>query len=206
MKLPVITLDNKPAGDIELLDTVFGVPVRVDLMNRAVHWQRNKARQGTHKTKDVSEVSGTGKKPFKQKGTGSARAANRRATQHRGGQIVFGPVVRSHATDLPKKIRLAALRSALSSKVAEGKVVILKDVVAKTHKTKEMAATLAKLQLTSALMVFAGDLDTNFGRGVSNIPRMDVLPATAANVLDILRHDHLVLTQDAAQALEERLK
>ena len=206
MKLPIITLENKSAGDIELLDTVFGVPVRVDLMNRAVHWQRNKARQGTHKTKDVSEVSGTGKKPFKQKGTGSARAANRRATQHRGGQIVFGPVVRSHATDLPKKIRLAALRSALSCKVAEGKVIILDDVKAKTHKTKEMAATFTKLQLASALIMFAGELDTNFGRGLSNIPRMDVLPANAANVLDILRHDHLVLTQGAAQALEERLK
>lgn len=206
MKLQVLTLDNKKAGDIDLSDAVYGVEVRPDLLNRAVKWQRNKARQGTHKVKTISEISGTGKKPFKQKGTGNARQGSLRSTQMRGGQTVFGPVVRSHETSLPKKIRQAALRSALSSKASEKKLIVLDDVKAKSHKTKEMAATLKGLNLTSALFIFDGDLDTNFSRAVSNIPHMDVLPQGGANVLDILKHDQLVLTKQAAKDLEARLE
>ncbi len=206
MKLKVLTLDNKAAGDIELSDAVYGVEIRPDLLNRAVKWQRNKARQGTHKVKTISEISGTGKKPFKQKGTGNARQGSLRSTQMRGGQTVFGPVVRSHETGLPKKIRKAALRVALSAKVAEKKCVVLDAVKVQSHKTKDMAKTLQNLDLKSALFIFDGELDTNFGRAVANIPHIDVLPQGGANVYDILKHDHLVLTKQAAKDLEARLE
>ncbi len=205
MKLKVLTLENKAAGDIELSDIVYGAELRPDLLNRAVKWQRNKARQGSHKVKTISEIAGTGKKPFKQKGTGNARQGSSYATHMRGGQTVFGPVVRSHETSLPKKVRQAALRVALSSKVAEKKLVVLDDVKAKSHKTKDMAKTLKGLDLTSALFIFDGQLDENFGRAVSNIPHIDVLPQGGANVYDILKHDHLVLTKQAAKDLEARL-
>lgn len=205
MKHPVLNLDNKKVGEIELAETVFGGEVRVDLLTRVVHWQRNKARQGTHKVKTISEISGTGKKPFKQKGTGNARQGSMRATQHRGGQTVFGPVVRSHATDLPKKMRQAALRSALASKSQSGKLIILDKATLDTHKTKNAAGKLTAMNLNNALFIFSGELDHNFKRAVSNIPYIDVLPHVGANVLDILKHDTLVLTQDAAQALQERL-
>jgi large subunit ribosomal protein L4 len=205
MKHPVLNLDNKKVGEIELAEAIFGGEVRVDLLTRVVHWQRNKARQGTHKVKTISEISGTGKKPFKQKGTGNARQGSMRATQHRGGQTVFGPVVRSHATDLPKKMRQAALRSALASKSQSGKLIILDQATLDTHKTKNAAGKLTAMNLNNALFIFSGELDSNFKRAVSNIPYIDVLPHVGANVLDILKHDTLVLTQDAAQALQERL-
>jgi large subunit ribosomal protein L4 len=205
MKHPVLNLDNKKVGEIELTEAVFGGEVRVDLLTRVVHWQRNKARQGTHKVKTISEISGTGKKPFKQKGTGNARQGSMRATQHRGGQTVFGPVVRSHATDLPKKMRQAALRSALASKSQSGKLIILDKATLDTHKTKNAAGKLTAMNLNNALFIFSGELDNNFKRAVSNIPYIDVLPHVGANVLDILKHDTLVLTQEAAQALQERL-
>lgn len=204
MKHPVLNLDNKKVGDVELAE-FFAAEVRVDLITRAVHWQRNKARQGTHKVKTISEISGTGKKPFKQKGTGSARAGSTRATHHRGGQTVFGPVVRSHETDLPKKMRVAALRSALASKSQSGKLIVLDTAKFETHKTKAASGKLTTMNLSSALIIFDGELDTNFKRAVSNIPYIDVLPQKGANVLDILKHDTLVLTQDALQALQERL-
>ena len=204
MKHPVISLENKKVGDIDLAE-FFAGEVRVDLLTRAIHWQRNKARQGTHKVKTISEISGTGKKPFKQKGTGSARAGSTRATHHRGGQTVFGPVVRSHETDLPKKMRQAALRSALASKSQEGKLIILDKATLDSHKTKNAAGKLQALNWSNALIIFNGELDNNFKRAVANIPYIDVLPQIGANVLDILKHDTLVLTQDAITALQERL-
>jgi large subunit ribosomal protein L4 len=204
MKLQVVSLENKKVADIDLNDAVFGAPIRADLMARMVHYQRNKARSGNHKTKTISEISGTGKKPFAQKGTGNARAGTLRASHHRGGQTVFGPVVRSHATDLPKKVRAAALRSALSVKAAEGKLIIL-DAVAKTNKTKEMAKAFTGLNLTKALIILGGEPDKNFVLGAANIKNMNTLPAIGANVLDILKHDHLILNQAAVKELEERL-
>lgn len=204
MKHPVLNIDNKKVGDFDLAD-FFGGEVRIDLITRAVHWQRNKARQGSHKTKTIAEISGTGKKPFKQKGTGSARAGSTRASHHRGGQTVFGPVVRSHETDLPKKMRAAALRSALASKSQAGKLIILDKAVLADHKTKNATAKLQGLNINNALFIFNGELDNNFKRAVANIPHIDVLPQGGANVLDIIKHDTLVLTQDAAQALQERL-
>jgi large subunit ribosomal protein L4 len=204
MKLQVLSLENKKVADIDLNDAVFGAPIRADLMARMVHYQRNKARSGNHKTKTISEISGTGKKPFAQKGTGNARAGTLRASHHRGGQTVFGPVVRSHATDLPKKVRAAALRSALSVKAAEGKLIIL-DAVAKTNKTKEMAKAFTGLNLTKALIILGGEPDKNFVLGAANIKNINTLPAIGANVLDILKHDHLILNQAAVKELEERL-
>ena len=205
MKHPIMSLENKKVGEAELADAIFAGQVRVDLMARAVHWQRNKARQGTHKTKTIAEISGSGKKPFKQKGTGSARQGSRRASHHRGGQTVFGPLVRSHETSLTKKMRQAALRSALASKTQSGQLIILDKAVLDSHKTKNAVSKLQNMNIANALIIFNGELDQNFQRAVANIPHLDVLPQVGANVLDILKHDTLILTQDAVQALQERL-
>ena len=206
MKIAVKTLENKDAGQIDLDDSVFGIEVCDDVLHRAVHWQLNKRRAGTHKTKDVAEVSGTGKKPHAQKGTGRARAGYSRRPQTRGGGVVFGPTPRSHATSLPKKIRHLALRMALSAKGKGGKLVILDDVKAKTHKTKPMAQALSKFGFESVLVVCGKEVDPNFARATANLPKIDVLPSEGANVYDILRRDTLVLTKDAVAALTERLK
>lgn len=205
MKYAVVNFENKKVADVDLNDAVFGAEVRVDLMSRVVHWQRNKARQGSHKTKTISEISGTGKKPFAQKGTGNARAGTLRASHHRGGQTVFGPLVRSHETDMPKKIRAAALRSALSCKAKDGKLVILDSAKAKTHKTKDMVASFEKMKLANALFVLGGEMDANFIKATSNIKHISTLPTMGANVYDILKYDALVLDQAAIKELEERL-
>jgi large subunit ribosomal protein L4 len=207
MKVAVVDLTNKKTGDLELPKTVFSAPIREDLMARMVTWQRDKARTGSHKAKMISEVSGRGQKPWAQKGTGRARAGTLKRTQDRGGGVVFGPVVRSHATSLPKKVRQAALKSALSVKAKSKKVIVLSEAKAKTHKTKDMALALKKMGLDNALIIFDGDaLETNFLRAVNNIPCVNVLPQRGANVKDILAHDTLVLTQSAVKELEERLK
>lgn len=206
MKISVKSLENKDAGSIDLDESVFGVEVKKDVLHRAVHWQLNKRRAGTHKTKDVSEVAGTGKKPHAQKGTGSARAGQRRRPQTVGGGRVFGPVVRSHATDLPKKVRKLALKMALSAKVKENKLVIIDEATAKTHKTKPVAAALKKFGFASALIVGGKEIDANFARATANLPKIDVLPSIGANVYDIIRRDVLVLTKDAVSELTEKLK
>lgn len=205
MKVAVKSLDNKKVGDIDLNDAIFGLAPRADVLHRAVNWQLNKRRSGNHKTKDLSEVSGTGKKPYGQKGTGRARTATLRSTRHVGGAVMHGPVVRSHATELPKTFRKLALKVALSSKQAAGKLVVLDAAAAKSHKTKDMAKTLKALGLTSALIIDAA-VDQNFGRAASNIPLIDVLPQQGINVYDILRRDTLVLTKEAVAQLEARLK
>lgn len=205
MKYAVVNLENKKVADIDLNEAVFGGTVRVDLMARVVHWQRNKARSGNHKVKTISEISGTGKKPFAQKGTGSARAGTRRATHHRGGQTVFGPVVRSHETDMPKKIRQAALRSALASKVQSGKLIILDEAKAKTHKTKDMVGAFTNMNVSNALFILGGEMDRNFVKGAANIKHIATLPTIGANVYDILKYDQLVLNRAAIAELEERL-
>jgi large subunit ribosomal protein L4 len=205
MKTNVISLDNQTVGEIELADAVFGVPVRTDLLARMVNWQLAKRRSGNHKTKGVSEISGTTKKPFKQKGTGNARQGSLRSPQFRGGATIFGPVVRSHAHDLPKKVRKLALRIALSAKARDGKLVVLDDAKVGTPKTRELVARFAKLGWSSVLVI-DGNLDGNFALASRNIPHVDVLPQVGANVYDILRRDTLVLTKDAVQALEARLK
>ena len=206
MKCKVVTLDNKAAGEVDLDDSVFGVEVRKDLLARMVNYQLAKRRRGTHKTKDVSEISGTGAKPFAQKGTGNARQGSRRSAQQRGGQTTFGPQPRSHAHSLPKKVRAAALKSALSAKQRDGKLIVLDDAKAQEPKTKPLAERLAKMGLNSALIVGGAELDGNFVSAASNIAQVDVLPSQGANVYDILRRDTLVLTKQAVEILQERLK
>jgi large subunit ribosomal protein L4 len=171
-----------------------------------VHYQLNKRRAGTHKTKGISEISGTGKKPYKQKGTGNARQGSLRSPQFVGGATIFGPVVRSHATDLPKKVRKLALKMALSAKGKAGKLIVLDNATAKTHKTKPMAEALEKFGFKSALIVGGKEIDPNFARATANIPRIDVLTVQGANVYDIIRRDTLVLTKEAVSDLTERLK
>ncbi len=205
MKVAVKTLDNKDAGSMDLSDAVFGVEVRADILHRMVHYQLNKRRSGNHKTKGISEVSGTGKKPYGQKGTGRARIGTLRAPQYVGGATIFGPVVRSHATELPKKQRILALKTALSAKLAEGKLVVLDEAKAKAPKTKEMIAKMNTLGFNSTLIICGEELDHNFALSVRNIPLLNVLPSDGANVYDILRHDTLVLTKEAVENLTKRL-
>ncbi len=206
MKLAVKTLDNGSAGDIELADEVFGVPVRKDILARMVQWQLAKRRAGTHKTKGISDIQGTTKKPWRQKGTGRARQGSLRSPQFRGGAVIFGPVVRSHAFGLQKKVRRLALKTALSAKQAEGKLVVLDDATLKDPKTRQLAERFEKLGWGSVLIIGGPVLDENFARAARNLPKVDVLPQQGANVYDILRRDTLVLTRDAVQHLEARLK
>jgi len=206
MKIDVVNLEAQNVGSVELADEVFGVEVRRDILARMVNYQLAKRRAGTHKTKQIWEVSGTTKKPFKQKGSGNARQGSLRSAQFRGGGVIFGPVVRSHAHDLPKKVRALALKVALSAKVAEGKLVILEKAAVASPKTKELLARLTKLNLANALFIDGAELDLNFALASRNLPFVDVLPSQGANVYDILRRDTLVLTKDAVLALEARLK
>jgi len=207
MKLKVTSLDNKEVGSIDLADEVFGLPeVRADILARMVHWQLAKRRAGTHKTKGVSEIQGTTKKPWAQKGTGRARQGSLRSPQFRGGATIFGPVVRSHEFGLQKKVRRLALKTALTAKQKDGKLVVLDKASAKETKTGALAKQFAALGWTSALIIDGPTLDQNFARAARNLPGIDVLPQQGANVYDILRCDTLVLTRDAVQHLEARLK
>jgi large subunit ribosomal protein L4 len=205
MKCDVLTLENKRAGSIDLADGVFGSEVRKDIISRMVNWQLAKRRSGNHKTKNVSEIQGTTAKPWNQKGTGRARAGTVRATQFRGGSTVFGPVVRDHGHKLPRKVRQMAMRSALSSKQADGKLIILEDAKLDAPKTKDLAAKLSALGWSNVLIVTGAEVDGNFARAAANIANVDVLPQQGANVYDIIRRDTLVLTKDAAEHLQERL-
>ncbi len=206
MKVQVKKLDNSPAGDIELDDAIFGVTVKTDLLARAINWQLAKRRSGNHKTKGISDIRGTTKKPYKQKGTGNARQGSLRSPQFRGGARIFGPVVRSHEFDLPKKVRKLALKNALSSKAAEGKLIVLDFAKTDSHKTKALAAAFEKMGLVNALVIDGNDLDQNFQRAARNIPLIQLMPTEGANVYDIMRRDTLVLTRDAVAQLGDRLK
>ena len=206
MKLAVKTIENKAAGDITLDDSVFGVEVKEDILHRMVNYQLDKRRAGTHKAKTRSEVAGRQKKPWRQKGTGRARAGNLKRNIDRGGGVVHGPVVRGHATSLPKKVRALAMKMALSVKAKNGKLIVIDEAKAKDHKTKAMAAALGKFEMKSALIVGGQEIDVNFARATANIPLIDVVPSMGANVYDILRRDTLVLTKDAVNDLTDRLK
>ncbi len=206
MKCSVTTLENKSAGEIELNDSVFGLPVRADLLGRMVNWQLAKRRAGNHKVKGRSEVSGSTRKITRQKGGGGARHGSIRAPIFRGGGIVHGPVVRDHNIDLPKKVRKLALKTALSSKAADGKLVVLENADVKDAKTSALSKQLGSLGWGSVLVIDGAAVNENFARAARNIPGVDVLPQQGANVYDILRRDTLVLTKDAVEALEARLK
>jgi large subunit ribosomal protein L4 len=206
MKLTMRNLDNQEVGDIELADEVFGLPVRRDVLARVVNWQLARRRAGTHKAKGISDISGTTKKPYKQKGTGRARQGSLRSPQFRGGAVIFGPVVRSHEFDLQKKVRRLGLKTALSAKRAEGKLVVIDAATVAEAKTKALRARFAALGWDSVLILDGAAVDEGFARAARNLPRVDVLPQQGANVYDILRRDTLVLTREAAQLLEARLK
>jgi large subunit ribosomal protein L4 len=206
MKCTVLDLDKKAVGEIELADTIFGVPVRGDILARVINWQLAKRRSGNHKTKGISEIQGTTKKPWNQKGTGRARQGSLRSPQFRGGARIFGPVVRSHEYDLPKKVRRLGLRVALSAKQAEGKLIVLDNLALKEAKTAALAAKLEKLGWGRALVIDGSEVDVSFSRAAQNLRVIDVLPAQGANVYDIMRCDTLVITRAAATDLEARLK
>jgi large subunit ribosomal protein L4 len=204
MKTQVIKLDASDAGSIELDDEIFGLEPRADILQRMVRYQQLKKQQGTHKTKGRSEVKATSKKMYRQKGTGSARHGNKAAPQFRGGGRAFGPVVRSHAIDLPKKVRALALKHALSAKAKSDSLVVIEDLAGHDGKTKGLLEKFAGLGWSNALIVGGPEIDENFGRAAQNIRQVDVLPIQGINVYDILRRDTLVLTRAAVEAIEER--
>jgi large subunit ribosomal protein L4 len=206
MKVALTTIHNKTAGVIAHADEIFGLPARKDILARMVRWQLAKRQQGTHDTKEIGEVRGGGRKPWRQKGTGRARQGSIRSPQWRKGAVIFGPTPRSHAHDLPKKVRKLALKTALSTKQADGKLIVLEGFELKDAKTKEVAKRFAKLGWSSVLLIDGPALDEKFAKAARNIPGVDVLPQQGANVYDILRRDTLVLTRAAVQSLEARLK
>ncbi len=205
MQLDIINFDGKKVGSVELESSIFGLEPRADILHRVVTWQRAKQRAGTHAVKSVSEVAGSGKKAFKQKKTGNARQGERYNVHMRGGGVVHGPVVRDHSIDLPKKIRSLGLKMALSSKAKDGSLIIIDSEKLATAKTNAFAKQLKKLDIASALFVGATELDENFKKSAANIANIDVLPTIGLNVLDILKHEKLVLTADAVKAVEARL-
>ena len=206
MKLDITTLDGAGAGSIELNEAIFGLEPRADLLQRMVRYQLAKRRAGTHAVQNRSDVNRTRKKAYKQKGTGNARHGAASAPQFRGGGRAFGPVVRDHAHDLPKKVRALALRHALSSKAKAATLVIVDDIKIDDHKTQGLIERFDKLGLANALIIGGSEVDVNFGRAARAIAKIDVLPVQGINVYDILRRDTLVLTKAAVDALEERFK
>jgi len=206
MKFDVTSIDGSAAGSLELSDAVFGLEPRADLIARMVRWQLAKRQAGTHQTLGRADINRTGKKMYKQKGTGGARHGSARVPQFRGGGRAFGPVVRSHATDLPKKVRALALKHALSSKAKDGDLIVIEAAKLEVAKTKALVGHFSGLGLTNALIVDGTELHDGFAAAARNIPNMDVLPIQGINVYDILRRRKLVLTRAAIDALEARFK
>jgi len=204
MELQVTTLDGKTDGSVTLKDEIFGLEPRTDILHRMVRYQQLKAMRGTADVKNRSEVTGTGKKFVKQKGTGGARHGDRKPPQFRGGGRAFGPTPRSHAIDLPKRVRALALRHALSAKAQAGELAIISTVETKEPKTAALRAKFGKLDWTNALIIDGATVDANFALAARNIPQIDVLPVQGINVVDILRRRKLVLTKAALEALEAR--
>jgi large subunit ribosomal protein L4 len=206
MDMKITTLDGKEAGSATLSDEIFGLEPRADLIQRCVNWQLAKRQRGTHKTKGRAEIWRTGKKMYRQKGTGGARHGSARVPQFRGGGRAFGPVVRSHAHDLPKKVRILALRHALSAKAKDGAIVIVDKASVKNAKTKGLAKQFGKLGWENVLIIDGAEVEANFANAARNVPNVDVLPVQGINVYDILRRKTLVLTKAALDALEARFK
>jgi large subunit ribosomal protein L4 len=206
MDMKITTLEGKEAGSVKLSDEIFGLEPRSDILQRCVNWQLAKRQRGTHKTKMRGEIAKTTKKMYRQKGTGGARHGAQTAPQFRGGGKAFGPIVRSHASELPKKVRALALKHALSSKAKEGGLVLIDKASIKEAKTKALRAQFDKLVFESALIVDGAELEAGFQSAARNIPNIDVLPVQGINVYDILRRKKLVLTKAAVEALEARFK
>ncbi len=206
MDMKITTLEGKEAGSVSLSDAIFGLEPRIDIIQRCVNWQLARRQRGTHKTKDRSEIWRTGKKMYGQKGTGGARHGSARVPQFRGGGRAFGPVVRSHAIDLPKKVRALALKHALSSKAKDGGIIVIDKATLDKAKTKSLLAQFGKMSLANALIIDGAELEANFASAARNIPNIDVLPIQGINVYDIMRRKTLVLTKAALDALEARFK
>ena len=204
MELQVTTLDGKADGSVTLKDDIFGLEPRTDILHRMVRYQQLKAMRGTHDVKNRSEITGTTKKFVRQKGSGGARHGSRKAPIFRGGGRAFGPTPRSHAIELPKKVRALALKHALSAKAKAGELTIVSSVASKEAKTAALRSQFGKLEWTNALIIDGAELDTNFALAARNIPHIDVLPVQGINVADILRRQRLVLTKAALEALEAR--
>lgn len=206
MKIEVNSLDNKKIKDIDLEKHIFGLELKEEIIYRMVRYQLAKRRSGNHKTKGISEISGTTKKPFKQKGTGNARQGSKRSPQMRGGAVIFGPQVRSHAHKLPKKIKQLALKMAISKKIKDGKLKIINELKMSKPKTNLFRSKLAGLKLDSALFIDGKDIDNNFLLASKNVPKIDILPVAGINVYDILKRDYLVLSENAVNGIKERFK
>ncbi len=204
MDIQVTSLDGANAGSLSLKDDIFGLEPRADILHRMVRYQQLKAMAGTHDVKHRSEGTRTGKKFVKQKGSGGARHGDRKAPQFRGGGRAFGPTPRSHAIDLPKKVRALALKHALSAKAQAGELTVVDTLLTKAPKTAALLLQFGKLAWSNALIIDGTDLDKNFALAARNIPHIDVLPIEGINVVDILRRDRLVLTKAAVEALEAR--
>jgi large subunit ribosomal protein L4 len=206
VKIDVTSFDGQTAGSIELSEEVFGLEPRADLIFRMIRWQLAKRRAGTHAVKNRAEIARTGKKMYKQKGTGGARHGSARVPQFRGGGRAFGPQVRSHEHDLTKKVKALALKHALSAKAKDGAIVIWENAQLAEPKTKLLKAGFDKTGLASALIIDGAAPQNNFALAARNLPKIDVLPVEGVNVYDIIRRDKLVLTRSAVDALEARLK
>jgi large subunit ribosomal protein L4 len=206
MDIKVTTLAGKDAGKLEISEEIFALDPREDILQRVVRWQLAKKQQGTHQSQTRADVSRTGAKMYKQKGTGRARHSSGRAPQFRGGGKAHGPVARDHSHDLPKKVRALGLKHALSAKAKASSLIVVDDLALGEAKTKALVASFASLGLTNALMIGGAELDQNFRRAAANIPNIDVLPVQGINVYDILRRNTLVLSKSAVEAIEERFK
>jgi large subunit ribosomal protein L4 len=206
MELKVTTIDGKAAGSVTLPDAIFGLEPRADILHRCVNWQLAKRQRGTHDVKNRSEINRTGKKMYRQKGTGSARHGPAKVNLFRGGGRSFGPTPRSHAIGLPKKVRALALKHALSAKAKDGGIIILDKATVKDGKTKALQTTFEHLGLANALIIDGAEVEAGFRLAARNIPNIDVLPVQGINVYDILRRPTLVLTKAALEALEARFK
>jgi large subunit ribosomal protein L4 len=206
MELKVTTLDGSEAGSLELSDAIFGLEPRQDLVQRCIVWQLSRRQAGTHKVKNRSEIWRTGKKMYRQKGTGGARHGSQRANLFRGGGRSFGPLVRSHAIELPKKVRALALRHALSAKAKDGGIVVIEQANIADGKTKALKERFGKLGFASVLIIDGAQVDEKFALAARNIPNVDLLPVQGINVYDIVRREKLVLTRAAVDALEARFK
>lgn len=206
MEAKLLSLDNKALGDITLDDEIFGLEARVDIIKRVVDWQRAKAMSGTHKTKTVAEVSGSGKKPFKQKGTGNARQGNARGVQRRGGGIAFGPVVRSHATKLQKKVRKLGMKHALSIKFAQDAIHIIDSMEMKKPGTADLVKSLSKFGSGKFFIIDGLEVNENMKLSVRSAINARAVPVIGANVYDIVNSDHILISRDALSLLEERLR
>jgi len=204
MKTKVVTLDAKKVGDITLSDAIFGVEARADILHRVVNWQLAKRRAGTHAVQFRSDVNRTGARFGTQKG-GGARHGPRSTNIFVGGGRAFGPIPRDHGYNLPKKVRKLGLKTALSAKAAEGKLIVVDNADLKDAKTKALTEKLGKLGMTNALFIDGAEVNANFLKASANIPNIDILPSQGANVYDIIRRDTLVLTKAAVEKLEERL-